>query len=63
VNPAAEARLREVLAIAIGQASMCWQHPERAGDFQADAAVFLVDETLRDVIAVFALPSSTRPHG
>lgn len=58
-----ERRLREVLAIAIGQASMCWQYPERAGNFQVDAAGFLVDETFRDVMAVLAPPSSTRPHG
>ncbi len=36
--------LREKVFIALGAASMCWEHPDRAGIFDSDAAVAVGEE-------------------
>lgn len=44
--------LRSVVMQAIGQASMCWEFPERAGVFQSDAAIKVAEKLIEDINSV-----------
>jgi hypothetical protein len=39
-------QIEEIVATAIGQASMCWEFPDKAGEFQSDKALEITAETL-----------------
>lgn len=52
MNAETEAKLKQAIGVAVGQASMCWQHPEQAGIFQSDAAVIVVDELFKEVTGI-----------
>ena len=53
-----EEKLREILGIAVGGASMCWQNVEAAGVFDSNRAVHLVELTVR---AIRVLEEEDRP--
>lgn len=38
---------KELIAIAIGQASMCWEFPERAGKFQDREAINILETLIK----------------
>ena len=42
-------RLRELIYVALGQASMCWEAPEKAGEFQSEQASEIGDQLIRDL--------------
>jgi hypothetical protein len=41
--------LNEVIGQAVGAASMCWEHPERAGVFKVEQATAIVDEVMNNL--------------
>ena len=41
--------LKQVIGEAIGAASMCWEFPERAGEFQSGQATRIIQEVM-DII-------------
>lgn len=53
-----EEKLREILGIAVGGASMCWQNVEAAGVFDSNRAAHLVELTVR---AIRVLEEEARP--
>ena len=44
--------LRNVVMQAIGQASMCWEFPERAGVFQSDNAIKVAEKLIEEINSV-----------
>ena len=44
--------LRSVVMQAIGQASMCWEFPERAGVFQSDQAIKVAEKLIEEINSV-----------
>lgn len=44
-----ESEARELIALAIGQASMCWETLEIGGIFQSEKAVEIIEELLIDL--------------
>jgi hypothetical protein len=38
--------IKDVVAQALGEASVCWEHPERAGVFNEQRCVQVLDELL-----------------
>ena len=52
--------VREAVGNALGAASMCWEHPEAAGEFLSDRAVQILEE-LMDLIDR-GRASMTTPH-
>lgn len=41
-----ETPIRDVIGEAVGAASMCWEHPEKAGEFDSVKATEIVDEVM-----------------
>lgn len=52
--------MSEVIGVAIGMASMCWEHVERAGVFQSTYAADLSEALLEDVQMRWSVDDETR---
>jgi hypothetical protein len=46
-----ETPLKQVVQEAIGLASMCWEHPEKAGQFDMDLAIRIGEEVMKNLNA------------
>ena len=44
-----EDTIKELIGVAIGQASMCWSNPEGAGVFDSDKAGGIAEDLLADI--------------
>jgi hypothetical protein len=44
------------IGLALGAASMCWEHPERAGEFDSDRALVILTELTRHLRRLRLLP-------
>lgn len=44
--------LRSIVMQAIGQASMCWEFPERAGVFQSEKAIKVAEKLIDEINSV-----------
>lgn len=44
-----EDHAKQLITIAIGRASMCWEHPEKAGIFLSREALEVADDLLDDL--------------
>ena len=44
--------LRSIVMQAIGQASMCWEFPERAGVFQSEIAIKVAEKLIEEINSV-----------
>ena len=44
--------LKSIVMQAIGQASMCWEFPERAGVFQSDKAIKVAEKLIEEILIV-----------
>ena len=45
---------KELIMIAIGQASMCWEHPDKAGTFNCNKAKEIGDKLYKDLFGTVA---------
>ena len=55
-------KIEEIISTAIGKASMCWESPEKAGEFKSDLALEIVAETLEKLsTAIIEITNQTQP--
>ena len=44
-----EDKVREIIGIALGRASMCWTDVDKAGVFLSDICIQIIDETVVEI--------------